>query len=60
MSSLLSLQEAAESVGLKRAALRRAIERGELPAFRLCSRLRIERADLDAWMARNRVGVVKP
>lgn len=60
MTPLLTLQEAALIARLKEMALRRAIDRGELPAFKLCSRVRIERAELDAWMARNRVGGLEP
>lgn len=52
---LLTLHEAAELVGLKHLALRRAIQRGELPAIKLCSRLRIEARDLASWIERNRL-----
>lgn len=34
-------------------AVYRAIERGELRAAKLCSRLRIRPEDLDAWIERN-------
>jgi excisionase family DNA binding protein len=53
--TLLSVYEAAERVGLKHVAIRGAIRRGELPAIKLCSRLRIEPAAVDAWIARSRV-----
>ena len=41
--------------GLSRKAVYRAIERGELPASKLCSRLRIKPSDLDAWVDGNRL-----
>jgi excisionase family DNA binding protein len=53
--SLLSPEDVARRCGLSRRAVYRAIERGELPASRLCSRLRIRPTDLDAWIAANRV-----
>jgi excisionase family DNA binding protein len=44
--------EAAELTGLSTRAIYRAIERGELRAARLCSRLRIPRAAFDEWVER--------
>jgi excisionase family DNA binding protein len=52
---LLSVYDAAERVGLHHVALRGAIKRGELPAVKLCSRLRIDPADLEAWISAGRV-----
>jgi excisionase family DNA binding protein len=52
--ALLTVQQAAEQVGLKHLAIRRAIQRGELPAMKLCSRIRIAPADLNEWMVRRR------
>ena len=52
---LLSVEEVAERCGLSRRAVYRAIERGELAASRLCSRLRIRSEDVEAWIAANRV-----
>ena len=46
--------EAAELAGLSTRAIYRAIERGELRAARLCSRLRIPRAAFDEWVERVR------
>ena len=43
--------------GLSRKAVYRAIERGELKAFRLCSRLRIDPDAVEAWLEAN---VVEP
>jgi excisionase family DNA binding protein len=48
--TLLSPEDVARSCSLSRKAVYRAIERGELRAFRLCSRLRIEPDDVDAWL----------
>lgn len=53
--AFLSAEAVAEQCGLSRRAVYRAIERGELPASRLCSRLRIRLADFDTWIASNRV-----
>jgi excisionase family DNA binding protein len=43
--------------GLSRRAVYDAIKRGELRAFKLCSRLRISVADVDAWLAASLVPV---
>jgi len=48
---LLSPGEVAEACGLSRRAVYRAIGRGELPAARLCSRLRVRPVDLERWIA---------
>jgi excisionase family DNA binding protein len=53
--ALLSIQQAAQRVGLKHLAIRRAIQRGELPAMKLCSRIRIDPADLERWILQRRV-----
>ncbi len=53
--SLLSAEDVARICGLSRRAVYDAIKRGELPAFRLCSRLRIKPADLNAWLLGNAV-----
>jgi excisionase family DNA binding protein len=52
--------EAAELAGLSTRAIYRAIERGDLRASRLCSRLRISREDFDDWVARSAVRVEPP
>ena len=44
--ALLSPEEVAQRCGLSRRAVYRAIERGELRASRLCSRIRIRAADV--------------
>jgi excisionase family DNA binding protein len=52
--------EAAELAGLSTRAIYRAIARGDLPASRLCSRLRITREDFDEWVERSAVRVAAP
>lgn len=49
--------EAAALAGLSTRAIYRAIQRGELRAVRLCSRLRIPRDGFDEWIARAAVRV---
>ena len=49
--------QAADLAGLSTRAVYRAIQRGELRAVRLCSRLRIPRDDFDEWIARSAVRV---
>lgn len=51
----LTIHEAGQRVALGPGAIRRAIQRGDLPAIKLCSRVRIEPAELDRWVARHRV-----
>lgn len=46
----LSPREAAALAGLSTRAIYRAIQRGDLRAVRLCSRLRIPRAAFDEWV----------
>jgi excisionase family DNA binding protein len=48
--SLLTPADVAHRCGLSRKAVYRAIDRGELKAFRLCSRLRIDPEAVDAWL----------
>ena len=57
---LLRVAEAAELTGLSTRAVYRAIERGELRAARLCSRLRIPRAAFDEWIERSAVRPAEP
>ena len=52
---LLRVSEAAALAGLSTRAIYRAIERGELRAARLCSRLRIPRAAFDEWIEQSAV-----
>jgi excisionase family DNA binding protein len=52
--------EAAALAGLSTRAIYGAINRGELRAVRLCSRLRIPRDAFDAWVASSTVQCVRP
>ena len=47
--------EAATLAGLSTRAIYRAVQRGELQAVRLCSRLRIPREAFDEWIELGRV-----
>ena len=55
VDALLSPEEVARRCGLSRRAVYRAIDRGELRASRLCSRIRIRAADVDAWVEENQI-----
>ena len=52
--------EAAALASLSTKAIYRAIERGELRAVRLCSRLRIPRDAFEAWIASSTVRCERP
>jgi len=52
---MLTIQEAAERVRLTQWALYRAVQRGELTAYKPGGRLRIREADLEAWLQSTRV-----
>jgi excisionase family DNA binding protein len=54
---LLTPEDVARRTGLSRRAVYRAIERGDLQASRLCSRLRIREADYEAWIEANIVEI---
>jgi excisionase family DNA binding protein len=53
--ALLSPEQVARRCGLSRRAVYRAIDRGELRASRLCSRIRIRAEDVDAWVQENQI-----
>ena len=55
LEALLSPEQVARACGLSRRAVYRAIARGELPAARLCHRLRISPADLKRWISEQRL-----
>jgi excisionase family DNA binding protein len=59
-AAFLRPSEAAELAGLSTRAIYRAIERGELRAAKLCSRLRISRAAFDEWVERCAVHPAEP
>src|SRR3954452_1929026 len=52
---LLCPRDVAERTGLSYHAVLRAIHRGELPAFRLCGRIRIRPTDVDTWVEEHRI-----
>jgi excisionase family DNA binding protein len=52
---LLTLQEAAEELGLKVWTLRRAMWDGELATVRIGRVIRLDRRDLEAWLERRKV-----
>jgi excisionase family DNA binding protein len=52
---MLTVREAAGHVRLTQWAIYRAIQRGDLAAFKPGGRLRIQEADLDAWLESTRV-----
>lgn len=51
----LSPREVAAELGLSRSAVYRLIEDGEIAAYKARGRLRVERAELQAFKQRNRV-----
>ena len=52
---LLSKREVAGLVGLCPKTIERMIQRGELSAHKLGSRIRIRRSDVEAWIERSRL-----
>ena len=52
---MLTVREAAEQVRLTQWAIYRAIQRGDLAAFKPGGRPRIHESDLDAWLESTRV-----
>lgn len=54
VAELLTVREVAERSKLGEKAVRKAIERGDLPASKLCGRWRILPADYDGWVTRAR------
>jgi excisionase family DNA binding protein len=54
---MLSPAEIAALTGLSRSAIYRAIERGDLVAYKLADRLRVDVEDFEAW---KRAGKVEP
>jgi len=56
---LLSPEDVARRCGLSRRAVYDAIRRGELPAIRLCNRLRIRPDAFEEWLAVNTVTAVR-
>jgi excisionase family DNA binding protein len=52
---LLSVAEVAAALGFEQEAIRRAVRRGELPASKINGRIRIDPADVQAWLQEGRV-----
>lgn len=59
-SCFVSPQELADIVQLHPAVIRRAIARGELRAYKLCSKIRIRRDDVTDWLERSAVPTYEP
>jgi excisionase family DNA binding protein len=61
IAALVSLRRAAAESHIPRATLRRAIDRGEIPAYRYGERtIRVLPADLATWIVRSRVASRRP
>ena len=54
---LLTIEQVCQRVQLSPCAVRRAITRGELQAYKLASRIRIPESAVAAWLDRSEVGV---
>jgi excisionase family DNA binding protein len=54
-AEFLSPRDIAEVTGLHVAVIRRAIERGEIRAHKLCSRIRVRRTEFESWLERSLV-----
>jgi excisionase family DNA binding protein len=52
--ALMTVKDVAVACQLSETAVRRAIADGELPAIKLRSRMRVVRADFDAWLSSQR------
>ena len=56
MDKYIALQDAADAIGVSRWTLRRAIVRGDLPAYRTSKqRISVREKDLEAYMSRRRI-----
>lgn len=53
LGPLLSPAQVAALVGLKERAIYKAVQDGELRAFKLRGRIRVDRADLQDWLERS-------
>jgi excisionase family DNA binding protein len=60
LERLLSPKEVARVCGLSRRAVYGAIARGELPAARLCNRLRVRPAELERWIGDRTIAQERP
>ena len=59
MTTTLKPKEIAALERLSQDAIYRAIQSGDLPARKVCGRLRVERVDYEAWKQRHRVEPVR-
>jgi excisionase family DNA binding protein len=59
-AGLLDLNAVAQRLGLTVKGVRGLVTRGELPAYRIASRIRVDPADLDAFVAARRIDVRVP
>ena len=57
---MLSPKEVARACGLSSRAVYRAIARGELPAARLCNRLRVRPTELERWIGERTLSRERP
>ncbi len=56
MTELVTVRQAARTLGIAERVLRQAVRSGDLPAFRLGQRtVRVKPADLDDWIKNRRV-----
>jgi hypothetical protein len=51
----LTVSVIAERCSLSEKSIRGAIGRGELAAYKICGRLRVDPADFDAWVCATRI-----
>ena len=56
----LTPRDAAERLVISERAVRNAIARGELPAVKVCRRIRIAEHDFDVWVAAARIEPDRP
>jgi excisionase family DNA binding protein len=56
----IDVKDAGKIVRLHPKVIRRAIDDGELPAYKLRSKIRIRRSDLDAWIESCKVQPYEP
>ena len=52
---LWSVDDVADHCKLSYQSVYRAIKRGELPAAKICSRIRVRQADVKEWLASGRI-----
>jgi excisionase family DNA binding protein len=55
LDGLITVEDAAQRLDLHHSTIRRAIKRGDLPAVRVCRRIRIDPDELLRWVESQRV-----